>query len=177
MQDAPFLPPSLREEHGGDDRPFGAADGRAVRDEEGILDARGGPHDDTTSADASLGSQFPVPDSKVLSIWLRAVYARYNPTKLSRVDALLHKYKGREGELIEHTVAKYRLGPCAPKSIDWKEALAQMCSGQMCGGARLQQDERCCKQQDEKCCSDGSTGITCTPGSNNPVCEEFSEHS
>mmetsp|Transcript_38736 Transcript_38736/g.111851 ORF Transcript_38736/g.111851 Transcript_38736/m.111851 type:complete len:198 (+) Transcript_38736:73-666(+) len=67
-----------------------------------------------------------------LSDWVREVYARYNPAKASRVGELLEKYQGREEELIEHIVAKYRLGPCAPRhhqgcaqSLD--EAVAHMC--------------------------------------------------
>mmetsp|Transcript_85152 Transcript_85152/g.206443 ORF Transcript_85152/g.206443 Transcript_85152/m.206443 type:complete len:181 (+) Transcript_85152:72-614(+) len=45
-----------------------------------------------------------------LSDWVREVYARYNPAKAQRVDALLEEYKGREAELVDTISQKYRLG-------------------------------------------------------------------
>jgi len=96
-----------------------------------VEDEAGSARDGCESQDGSLRSaaseclsQFAVPDSKTLACWMRTVYARYNPSKLAQVDSLLAKYEGREDELIEHIVTKYRLGPCAPKHTEWM----------MCGG-------------------------------------------
>lgn len=52
-----------------------------------------------------------------VAAWVRNVYTRYNPSKLSRVDALLTEYRGREEDLILKVQRKYRLGPEAVTNI------------------------------------------------------------
>jgi len=50
-------------------------------------------------------------DMEKLHDWVRGVYARYNPSKLDRVDELLEQYESRESDLVRHIILKYRLGP------------------------------------------------------------------
>lgn len=40
---------------------------------------------------------------------LAALYARYDPAKVPNVDWLMSKYQGREDELIDAVVSKYRV--------------------------------------------------------------------
>lgn len=55
-------------------------------------------------------------DARALDRWVHAVYARYNPAKLGRVEVLLAEHVGREEELIELIAQKYRVRPL-PKSL------------------------------------------------------------
>mmetsp|Transcript_25114 Transcript_25114/g.53190 ORF Transcript_25114/g.53190 Transcript_25114/m.53190 type:complete len:457 (+) Transcript_25114:144-1514(+) len=66
------------------------------------------------------GSEGPsLPDERTILAWLHSVYGRYNPGKVSQVEALFHAHRGRERELIEKVVTKYRLGTEAHQSMDW----------------------------------------------------------
>jgi len=46
-----------------------------------------------------------------LAKWVKKVYARYNPSKLDRVDQLVKDYKDQEATLVEMITEKYRLHP------------------------------------------------------------------
>lgn len=98
----------------GDDRVVG---GNGLAGQNNVADAV--DYDDVGIPDACnlRLEDYPLPDAKILGCWVRKVYGRYNPTKVNSIDELLEKYKGREDELIEQIVVKYRLGPCAPRPV------------------------------------------------------------
>jgi len=68
----------------------------------------------------------PLPDAQTLAIWMKGIYSRYNPHKVATIDELLERYCGKEDELIEEIVTKYRLGPCAPMSTDWPTKIGEI---------------------------------------------------
>mmetsp|Transcript_91895 Transcript_91895/g.274188 ORF Transcript_91895/g.274188 Transcript_91895/m.274188 type:complete len:232 (-) Transcript_91895:56-751(-) len=93
------------------------------------------PHaeEDGSAPPLEARSEYSVPDPETIALWMKGVYRRYNPAKVSSVDKVLHRYRGREEELIELVVAKYRLGPCAPRlhndgcAGNFDDALSSMC--------------------------------------------------
>eukprot|EP01062_Namystynia_karyoxenos_P084483 TRINITY_DN994_c0_g1_i1.p1 TRINITY_DN994_c0_g1~~TRINITY_DN994_c0_g1_i1.p1 ORF type:complete len:858 (+),score=188.18 TRINITY_DN994_c0_g1_i1:82-2574(+) len=48
---------------------------------------------------------------------IEAMYKRYNPEKLSAVDAAMQKYRGKEGDLLAAMVAKYGPEPPPPGGL------------------------------------------------------------
>mmetsp|Transcript_38893 Transcript_38893/g.77185 ORF Transcript_38893/g.77185 Transcript_38893/m.77185 type:complete len:166 (-) Transcript_38893:22-519(-) len=48
-------------------------------------------------------------EREALVRWVRSVYMRYNPSKVSKVDDLLRQYDGREFELVDMICKKYRV--------------------------------------------------------------------